>query len=145
MRTTWFIGQVLTTVCFIVPAIYPDNKLLVFVLFALVGASFSAMNSIPFSLITKYSKKGDENNTGLMMGVLNAFIVLSQALSNSLLGTVVLKIYNNQVKYSIIFGGVFTLVAGFMVWILDSEKKIKSNQAEEGKRLFDNEDVSDSF
>lgn len=144
MKTTWIITLIIGSISLCYPAINPDNKTLVFIFFAIIGIPFVSMNSIPYSLIKVYENwsgkpKADED-TGLMVGVLNAFIVIAQTISNFFLGTILLKIVGNKVRYSIFAGGVFMFVAALTVGILDSPSNIKVSNVEKTALINDEDD-----
>ncbi|KAJ5074697.1 sugar transporter [Anaeramoeba ignava] len=130
-KIVYFASQILAAICWILP-LWVTSVSGTVALFSLVGINFTVFNAIPFSLLNLFSKKKEDE--GLYVGVLNSFAVIAQTISNFVAGSFVLHFADGKLQWSIATGGFFSIITGFLVFILDTKPKdenyeqLKENQ-----------------
>jgi len=124
IKPTYFITQVIATVCFAAMWILSvDHRLTVaiaLVLTAAVAMNFTAFNSIPFALL---ADAVPNSQMGLYMGVLNSAATLSQVFTNVVAGKGVVAHANENVAWAFCVGAGLSAVASLLVWIVKIPEK----------------------
>jgi len=128
-KITYIGTQIVATGCyfaifFIKPL--PSWEALLFT--SVTAWNFTAFNSIPFAITTDIV--GTEK-CGLYMGVLNSASVIAQTVSGAIV-TPLLHAKNNDVTWAILLGAVFSILAIFAAFFLETRNEDK-NQLQEVK------------
>jgi len=131
IRPTFFISQVIATVCFGSLWFFSYKNMmtvpLALILTALVAINFTAFNSIPFALL---ADSVPNSKMGLYMGVLNSAATLSQVATNILAGKVVVEEANQNVAWALCFGAGISAITCVLVWILKQPKPAEPELSE---------------
>ena len=83
-----------------------------------VGIAWASILSMPYVLLTNTLPA---RKMGIYMGIFNFFIVIPQIVAASLLGLIVREVFDEQSIAGIVVGGVFMIVAGLSVLLVDKE------------------------
>jgi len=113
-------GQIVLAVCLML-TLFVETEAGALTLIALCGIPWSVVMVFPFTLV---SMAVDESQAGTYMGVLNIFVVLPQLCVSLGIGQVV-QLFHGNLAAPLAAGGVSSLIAAGLVWILVTQKEQK--------------------
>eukprot|EP00026_Physarum_polycephalum_P006268 Phypoly_transcript_06310.p2 GENE.Phypoly_transcript_06310~~Phypoly_transcript_06310.p2 ORF type:complete len:223 (+),score=26.27 Phypoly_transcript_06310:1079-1747(+) len=128
IKVTYFSTQLVGTICYAGLWLCAINKvfngstealIIAMALTGLVAVNFTSFNSIPYALLSDSVANTD---VGLYMGVLNSAITISQVVTNTIAGQVIVKEANQNVAWAIGFGAAVSVIACVLVPILKMPK-----------------------
>lgn len=76
-----------------------------------VGFAWASILSVPYAILSNVLPA---QKMGVYMGIFNFFIVIPQILAASILGFLIMKIFDNQPVYALVLGGGSMLIAGLL-------------------------------
>eukprot|EP01113_Clastostelium_recurvatum_P031099 TRINITY_DN3852_c0_g1_i1.p1 TRINITY_DN3852_c0_g1~~TRINITY_DN3852_c0_g1_i1.p1 ORF type:complete len:468 (-),score=116.96 TRINITY_DN3852_c0_g1_i1:2-1405(-) len=95
------------------------------VLSAIVSINFTTFNAVPYALLAQAVTA----NAGLYMGVLNSASVVSQTVTGIIAGQIITARGGN-LSWGIAFGGLLSLIAGVLAFVLPTDKKAEPEEKE---------------
>jgi len=111
-------GQLILAACLIL-TLFVKTEAGALTIIAFCGIPWAVVMVFPFTLV---AMAVDESQAGTYMGVLNIFVVLPQLCVSLGIGQVV-KLFNGNLAAPLAVGGVSSLIAAGLVWILVTKKE----------------------
>lgn len=96
--------------------IFIQDPTLLLLSMAGVGIAWASILSVPYVVL---SAAVPSNKRGVYMGIFNFFIVIPQILAASVLGFLVKKLFDGDPIYAVVMGGVFMILAGLAMLLVD--------------------------
>ena len=96
------------------------GKWAAFAIMSLMGIPWATTMVLPFTIVGKLAGKGNES--GLVMGVFNLFVVIPQLFVSAFLGFYI-RMFDNDLASALGLGGVMAFLAGGLVFRLIVEEE----------------------
>ncbi len=84
-----------------------------------IGIAWASILSMPYAILTGALP---HNKMGVYMGIFNFFIVIPQILAASILGDLVLHLFNGKAIFALVLGGASMVLAGIITLFVEDKK-----------------------
>ena len=102
----------------LISVFFVSNPILLIIPFFGIGLAWASILAMPYAILTGAlpSKK-----MGVYMGIFNFFIVIPQILAASILGFLVMKLFDGEAIYALILGGASMIVAAIVTHFVEDK------------------------